>query len=102
MIPSDDPAHDWRDRSLALTEEQIRTECARCLSCGASIVDPNKCIGCGLCTTRCEFDAIHLHRDVPAASTMYRAEDKVKAILPYAAKRGVKIIGNKITGRVKK
>ena len=33
---------------------------------------------------------------------MYRAEDKVKAILPYAAKRGVKIIGNKITGRVKK
>ena len=94
--------HSWTDPRETFTEEQLKVECARCLKCGKSVVDANKCIGCGLCTTRCEFDAIHLHRDVPAASTMYRAEDKVKAILPYAAKRGVKIIGNKITGRVKK
>ena len=84
--------HNWDDPNLTFTEEQIRTETARCLKCGASIVDANKCIGCGLCTTRCEFDAIHLSRDVPEASTMYRAEDKVKAILPYAAKRGIRIL----------
>ena len=87
--------HNWDDPSRELTEEQIRVECARCLKCGASIVDANKCIGCGLCTTRCEFDAIHLRRDVPEASRMWRSEDKVKAILPYAAKRGVKIIRGK-------
>ena len=84
--------HNWDDPSREFTEEQIRTETARCLKCGASIVDANKCIGCGLCTTRCEFDAIHLERDVPEASTMWCAEDKVKAILPYAAKRGIRII----------
>ena len=49
------------------TEEQVRAETARCLGCGASIVDPNKCIGCGLCTTKCAFDAIHLDRDRPSA-----------------------------------
>lgn len=59
--------------------------------CGASVVDPNKCIGCGVCTTKCEFDAIHLHRDLPECSTMVRSEDKFKAILPYMVKREVKI-----------
>ena len=88
--------HDWHDPHGCLTEEQIRTECARCLKCGASIVDPNKCIGCGLCTTRCEFDAIHLRRDNPDASRMGKAEDKVKVLLPYAAKRGIKILRNKL------
>ena len=88
--------HNWDDPNRTFTEEQIRTETARCLKCGASIVDANKCIGCGLCTTRCEFDAIHLRRDVPEASTMYKAEDKVKAVLPYAAKRGVRILKNKV------
>ena len=73
------------------TEEQVRAETARCLGCGASIVDPNKCIGCGLCTTRCEFDAIHLQRDMPEASRMYRTEDKMKAILPHMIKRAAKI-----------
>ena len=58
-------------------------------------MDVNRCIGCGLCTTRCEFDAIHLTRDMPEASRMYTAENgKLKAILPYIAKRGVKIVLN--------
>ena len=73
------------------TEEQVRAETARCLGCGASIVDPNKCIGCGVCTTKCEFDAIHLHRDLPECSKMVKSEDKFKAILPYMAKREIKI-----------
>ena len=80
------------DLRLTLTEEQVKAEAARCLGCGASVVDTNRCIGCGLCTTKCEFDAIHLSRDVPQASTMYRSEDKVKALLPYVAKRGIKIL----------
>ena len=78
----------------ALTEEQVRTETSRCLSCGASRVDPNKCIGCGICTTRCEFDAIHLHRDHPEMTDMRFAEDKVTGLAGYAAKRAIKIIRN--------
>ena len=81
----------FRDSKLVFTEEQVKDETARCLGCGASIVDPNKCVGCGLCTTRCEFDAIHLHRDLPAASTMRKAEDKLKYILPNGAKQAIKI-----------
>lgn len=77
------------------TEEQVKKEAARCLGCGATEVDENKCIGCGLCTTRCEFDAIHLSRDIPEASLMRKAEDKMKYILPYMMKREVKIIKNK-------
>ena len=88
--------HNWDDANLTFTEEQIRIETARCLKCGASIVDANKCIGCGLCTTRCEFDAIHLTRDVPEASRMWASEDKVKAVLPYAAKRGIRILKGKL------
>ena len=56
-----------------------------------SIVDLNRCIGCGLCTTKCEFDAIHLERDLPDASRMIPAEEKMKFIAPYAAKRAMKI-----------
>ena len=81
----------FRDERVAFTEEQVKKETARCLGCGASIVDPNKCIGCGLCTTKCAFDAIHLHREHPECSTMYKCEDKMKAILPYMLKRNFKI-----------
>ena len=55
------------------------------------MVDPNKCIGCGVCTTKCAFDAIHLHRERPECSKMYACEDKMKAILPYMIKREFKI-----------
>ena len=85
----------FEDLRLVLTEEQVKTEAARCLGCGASVVDTNRCIGCGLCTTKCEFDAIHLSRDFPEASKMVRAEDKVGALLPYVLKRGIKILTKK-------
>ena len=81
----------FRDERVAFTAQQVRAETARCLGCGASIVDPNKCIGCGICTTKCAFDAIHLHREHPECSTMYACEDKMKAILPYMIKRSIKI-----------
>lgn len=81
----------FRDAKEAFTEEQVKKETARCLGCGASVVDENKCIGCGVCTTKCEFDAIHLYREHPECSTMHKSEDKMKVILPYAFKREMKI-----------
>lgn len=95
QIPGTDNSFDhkksFRDAKLTFTEEQVKAETARCLGCGASVVDPNKCIGCGICTTKCEFDAIHLNRDLPECSTMRKSEDKLKYILPYGAKQAIKI-----------
>ena len=79
--------HSFRDAHLTLTEEQVKIETARCLGCGASWVDPNKCIGCGVCTTKCMFDAIHLKRDHPECTDMRRAEDKIKVVASMAVKR---------------
>lgn len=52
----------FSDDREVFTEEQVKAETARCLKCGASHVDENMCIGCAVCTTRCEFDAIHIRR----------------------------------------
>lgn len=79
----------FRDMKETFTEEQVKAETARCLGCGASIIDPNKCVGCGLCTTRCEFDALRLTRDNPKATTMRKAEDKLKYILPNGVKQAI-------------
>ena len=84
-------AKTFRDLSQSLTEEQVKKETSRCLSCGASVVDPNKCIGCGVCTTKCMFDAIHLHREISGASVMRASEDKLKYILPNMVKQSIKV-----------
>ena len=84
-------AKTFRDLSHSLTEEQVKKETSRCLSCGASVVDPNKCIGCGICTTKCMFDAIHLHRELPGASVMRTSEEKLKYILPNMVKQSIKV-----------
>ncbi len=91
-----DPTKTFRDLRETLTEEQVKIEANRCLKCGATTVDLNQCVGCGLCTTRCEFDAIHLSRDLPECSNMYKAEDMMKVVGPYAAKRAVKILKKKL------
>ena len=94
------PKHSFRDAHKTLTPEQVKIETARCLGCGASWVDPNKCIGCGVCTTKCVFDAIHLKRDHPECSKMMKAEDKIKAILPMAGKRLGQTIVTKLGGKI--
>ena len=94
-----DPRKSFDDLRLPLTEAQIKTEASRCLGCGATTVDYNMCVGCGLCTTRCEFDAIHLSRDLPACSDMHTAEEMMKLVGPYALKRMGKIIKRKVTGK---
>ncbi len=95
QIPGTDPAIDhkrsFRDGKLPFTEEQVKKETARCLGCGASVVDPNKCIGCGVCTVQCQFDAIKLHRERPECSKMVVSEDKLKYILSNGAKQALKI-----------
>ena len=55
-------AKTFSDARVTFTEEQVKKECARCLGCGATKVDSYLCIGCGLCTTKCKFDAIHLKK----------------------------------------
>ena len=84
-------AKTFRDLSQSLSEEQVKKETSRCLSCGVSVVDPNKCIGCGICTTKCMFDAIHLHRELPGASVMRTSEEKLKYILPNMVKQSIKV-----------
>lgn len=96
--PDIDHKKSFRNAKLAFTEEQVKTETARCLGCGASIVDENKCIGCGVCTTKCEFDAIHLHREHPECSKMVPSEDKLKYILPNGAKQAIRL---KLKGKKK-
>ena len=54
-------------------------------------VDQDLCIGCGICTTRCMFDAIHLHRDIPGASVMRTSEEKLHYILPNMVKQSIKV-----------
>jgi len=88
---TDAQACSFRDMSATLTEEQVKAETARCLGCGASVVDENKCIGCGICTTKCVFDAITLERDNPGCTNMVPSEDKLKYILPNMVKQSIKV-----------
>ncbi|MBR1455603.1 MAG: FAD-dependent oxidoreductase [Oscillospiraceae bacterium] len=91
QIPGKDAAKasTFRDDRLTFTEEQLRQETARCLGCGASFVDPNKCLGCGVCTTRCKFDAIHLRKRTNVESIDYF--DRPKVLPEFIAERQKKI-----------
>ena len=85
------------DENLIMTEEQIKKEASRCLECGRSVVDPNKCIGCGMCTVQCKFDAIHLTRAMgDKYSRMIPAEQKFVGIAKHIPKRVTGIIGSRL------
>jgi ferredoxin len=81
--------HSYEDNRGILTEEQIKKEGARCLSCGRAYVDPNMCVGCGQCVLQCEFDAAHLVKKTSIYADNY---DKIlpKAV-GHTLKRGIKI-----------
>ena len=83
------------DARVTFTEAQVKTETARCLSCGATKVDEYMCVGCGLCTTRCEFDAIRLEKikDIHA-DTFETMPIKVAA---HVVKKAGKIIAKPFT-----
>ena len=79
----------FRRDDVALPPEKMRTH--DCLSCGMSYVDPNRCIGCGICTTRCFFDAIHLERSHPEFVDYCSADDTVKKVMTGGVRRAGKI-----------
>ena len=50
------------EADVAIAAGLRRNRTAGWLGCGATKVDEYMCIGCGICTTRCKFDAIHLRK----------------------------------------
>ncbi|MCI6487225.1 MAG: FAD-dependent oxidoreductase [Clostridiales bacterium] len=61
----------FKDLRGVFTEEQLKKETERCLGCGAVTVDEYMCVGCGICTTKCKFDAIHLEKITDNVGTPY-------------------------------
>ena len=87
-------AKSFGDTHMTFTEEQVKKETARCLGCGATKVDEYLCIGCGLCTTKCKFDAIHLvkARDWEAG----KFESMPIKVAEQALKKTGRILGEKL------
>ena len=84
----------FKDLRGILTEDQIKIETERCLSCGATKVDEYLCVGCGACTLKCKFDAISLERVYDEKG--FEIEDLPKAVLKNVVVRKAKIPLNKI------
>ena len=84
----------FRDNRATFTEEQMKKETERCLGCGASIVDEYMCVGCGQCTTKCKFDAIHLEKIYDGEGVSF---EKMKpVVVKTMIKREGKIAARKI------
>ncbi|PKL40640.1 MAG: pyridine nucleotide-disulfide oxidoreductase [Spirochaetae bacterium HGW-Spirochaetae-1] len=79
----------FKDLRVTFTEEQVKMETERCLSCGATVADEFLCVGCGVCVTKCKFDAIKLVRKYDSASV--ELKDLKPAVIKYALKRKVRI-----------
>jgi len=91
----------FADVRHGFTEEQLRAETARCLGCGAAVVDPELCLGCGQCTTKCRFEAIRLERVYNVRGTTF--EKLPLRLAPHALKRvgltAVRAAGDLVTGK---
>ena len=61
----------FKDLRGTLTEEQIKKEAERCLGCGCVVIDEDLCVGCGICTTKCKFDAIRLEKTMDTVGKPY-------------------------------
>lgn len=84
------------DVRKSFTEEQMLKETKRCLGCGATVVDEYMCVGCGMCATKCKFDAIKLERVYDGKGVEFLGMKK--AIIPHVIKRKVKITAKKVFG----
>jgi len=84
----------FKDLRETFTEDQIKRETERCLSCGATVVDEFLCVGCGQCTTKCKFDAISLVRKYDGEGVAY--EDLKPVVIKQILKRKVKITTKKV------
>lgn len=92
--------YSFKDLREGLSEEQVKMESDRCLSCGRALVDPEMCIGCGDCTVQCKFDAIHLefereHTPHPTTLTW------LGGTANYAAKRAGRIVRKTAAQKIK-
>ncbi|BCS95145.1 pyridine nucleotide-disulfide oxidoreductase [Desulfoluna limicola] len=90
----------FKDLRGTFTEEQVRKETERCLGCGATVVDDFMCVGCGMCTTKCKFDAIKLVRVRDEAGVDFG--DLKKTVVRHVLKRKVKIAVAKPWKKLKK
>ena len=81
----EDAVKTFRDLRGTFTEEQLKKETERCLGCGAVVLDEYMCIGCGICTTKCKFDAIKLERVRDVEGLDY--DKLVPSLAPHIAKR---------------
>ncbi|GFP75749.1 FAD-dependent oxidoreductase [Clostridium fungisolvens] len=75
----------FKDLRETFTEEQIKKETERCLGCGAVVVDQYQCVGCGVCTTKCKFDAISLTRKYDSAGA--ELNEMKPIVIKHAIKR---------------
>ena len=75
-----------RDLRGVFTEEQLKKETDRCLKCGATQVDQFKCVGCGVCTTKCKFDAITLVRKYEGKQEKFETL-MTRGVAPMVVKR---------------
>ena len=80
----------FQDLRTTFTEEQIKKETERCLGCGAVEVDAYQCVGCGVCTTKCKFDAISLVRKYDSPGL--ELKDMKPAVIKHAIKRQGRIV----------
>ncbi|WP_281532411.1 FAD-dependent oxidoreductase [Anaerocolumna aminovalerica] len=83
----------FKDPRSTFTDEQVKKETERCLSCGATVVDEYLCVGCGACTMRCKFDAISLIRKYDGEGVAF--EDLKPIVVKHILKRKGKIIMKK-------
>ena len=78
----------FKDLRGTLTEEQIKKEASRCLGCGCVVIDEDLCVGCGICTTKCKFDAIRLEKTIDnVGKTYYRTLMTAATQAPLAVGR---------------
>lgn len=90
----------FRDLRGTFTEEQVRKETERCLGCGATVVDEYMCVGCGICTTKCKFDAISLVRRYDAPGQPF--EKLLPTLAPGMIKRGGRIAVKAVKNLIRK
>ena len=89
----------FQDMRGTFTEEQVKKETERCLSCGATITDEFLCVGCGVCTTKCKFEAISLVRKYDGAGATFN--DIKPIVVKHMLKRKGKIAIKKVKNFIK-
>ena len=79
------------DTRTTFTEEQLKKEAERCLGCGVSVVDPYMCVGCGLCATKCEFDAVKLVKLEKTVDSAETPQQYMTDLMTYIMSREQKL-----------